>query len=219
MEEGAPSGSHKEVGMSVSLPVLPLRANNNFVVTSSRFFNFGTQLTGKPLGYLNMGIAWVNAVELQFFLNPSEASAYRNIEPKQWAGPDKVSVKYGNPLTSPWQTHSENVLGSGPDDPVPQNQLIRQDVVAFYDSPGPTATMFPKAWPSRIYAVQNFTAWINGTDSAGWTRPLCGVLAWYSVVHIANEHWAAPNVLPNYLPYAGNQSGTGWFSTQTLPPV
>ncbi len=206
--------------MSAQLPVSPLRTGTGLVVTNSRFFNSGVHLTGKQLGYLNMGIAWVNAVELQFQLDPNEASAFKNIVPKQWAGPDKVSVKYGNPLTAPWQIHSESVTGSGPDDPDPGNQVLRSDVIAFYDSPGPTAPMFKAPpWPSRIYAVQDFTAWINGTDTMGFARPLCNVLAWYSIIHLGNEKWMTPSETPSYVPIAGTQSGTGWVSTQTLPPV
>ena len=209
--------------MGGRLPVSPLRINSLSLVTEKRFFYSGTHLTGRELGYFSALGGCFNGVELQFRLDPGQAGAFYNFTPKQWAGPEKVCAAYGkNPLRPVWETTVHDIHGRGPDDPLPENQVIRSDVVAFYDSPGPfvTATYRTReGWPMRLYAIQNFTAWIEGTDASGVFRRLCGVLAWHSVIHVGNENLEHPHNAPRYSKMAGTVAGTGWVSTDTMPPI
>lgn len=192
-------------------------ATGAYVVTAQRPRTSGKGLTGGQLGPVDALTFRMNGVELQFDINPAVASRYRNLRPKQWSGTDAIWVKRGSILGGKWnlKRHSR---GSGEDSPESVNIVTRNKVIAFYDSPGPNVYHFLKSRPSRVHVIQNFTSWIEGAPiSGGPPKRLNEVLAWYSVVSLADENWGKKT--PKWVRFYGNRIGTGWTNTKTHPPV
>jgi hypothetical protein len=127
-------------------------------VTLEGFMSSGTALNGQPLGLHGAGTYMLYGVELRFALNAAP-QRYTNLQPRQWAGPEAVWVKRGNPLQAPWISVSRGA-GSGPDDPLPPSITREPTRIAYFDSPGPDLVGHVAARAgrsSRVYTVQNFT--------------------------------------------------------------
>ncbi|MGW5220860.1 LGFP repeat-containing protein [Nocardia sp. NPDC004085] len=186
-------------------------------VAFREFLNHGVGLVGNQLGEVGVGFVYGNAVELQFAIQPAARLAFGTLRPIQWAGPSVTWVKNGNPATSPWVRYASS-LGEGPDGPEPDNIVSTADVIAFYDSPGPNTVKFFDLRPSRIRAIQNFTAWISGTPALGGPEDrLCPVVAWYSIVDIIDDMWDARAPAPSWRRWQ-SVSALGWGDTSTTPP-
>jgi hypothetical protein len=184
------------------------------------FLNSGLGRTRRALGEVQAGIYITNGVELQFGVDRGIATIYRNLRPRQWAGPESIWIKVGNPLGSPW-TNRHRSDGSGSDDPEPQNILVTTDLVAYYDSPGPSVLSFVQPRVSRIFAVQNFTGWVEGdrVDGRGRSERLCEVVSWHSVISMIDQNWSDPLATQHWqrVRFNGNVSGRGWVDIQWPP--
>jgi hypothetical protein len=166
-----------------------------------------------------VGSYFTQAVELQFDLDPSGFQRYRNLNPIQWSGPEAIWLKDGNPLFSPWQPIHQS-QGTGFDKIEPQNIKRQGNVIAYYDNPGPSMISYFDRRPSRLYVVQNFTGWIVGEPLTGGSpQRLCDVVAWYSVIHLADGNWGKKDALPDWQRMYGDRSGTGWADPNKPPSV
>src|SRR3954465_1041200 len=93
----------------------------------------GAGRTGRSLGPTATLTYIQNGVELQFEVTPDVLQSYRNLRPRQWAGPGAVYKKQGGPpLGTPWATASRS-QGSGADDPLPNNIQTNANLIAYYD--------------------------------------------------------------------------------------
>ncbi len=184
-----------------------------------RFLNTGTGIVGHRLGEVDVLAYRMNGVELQFQIDPSALSQYRNLRPVQWLGPDVVYAKRGSPLTSPWQT-IRRASGNDWDNPESANVVRQGNIIAYYDSPGISLTGYMGTPTSRLHVIQNFTGWVVGDPiSGGGVQRLCEVAAWYSVVSLVNPNFDDPNAPPAWHRFSGNSSGTGWRDTSTPPEL
>ncbi len=173
------------------------------------FLNSGTSLLNRQLGPIETMIYMQNGVEIQFQLDPGVLTKFRNIRPRQWAGPDGIWIKQGNPLSAPWQPSPDLRSGSGPDDPLPESQEIRGAQVIYDDAPGPDLTKHSEN--SMLHVVQNFTGWVEGVPVAGGAaQQLCEPLAWFARVTGANFNWSTPGAVPSWQRPGPNDSGRGW---------
>lgn len=190
-------------------------------VTFLQFLNAGSGVTRRQLGSVGVGSVYGNGVELQFRIPPSVRQQYRNIRPTQWSGTEAIWVRRGLPLEGEWQSHRQS-LGAGLDDPSSQNIVAQNNLIAYYDSPGPdilVGYLLHNA-PSRLYSVQNFTGWIVGEPvKGGGTRQLCPVVAWYSVVDLVNMNWEHPENPPQWQRLGDSRAGQGWAATNTPPSI
>jgi hypothetical protein len=176
-----------------------------------KFLNSGSGLTKCPLGEVGMGTYIQNGVELQFEANSSALKNYRNIRPVQWAGSDSIWIKQKNPLTQTWQESHQSQC-SGPDDPLPDFIARQGSIVAYGDSPGPNMVKHFKN--SRVCAVQNFTGWILGEPLKGGSpQKISEVVAWHSIVSLANTNWSEPDKTPSWQRTTDNRSAIGWADT------
>ena len=185
------------------------------------FLNSGSGVTGGTLGPVGAGGVYGNGVEIQFSIPQAVRRQYRNIRPTQWSGTEAIWVRSGAPLMGKWQIHRQGP-GTGLDDPLAPNIVSRNDLVAYYDSPGPDvfARYLLHNPPARVYAVQNFTGWIIGEPvTGGGAQRLCPVVAWYSIVDLANVNWENPGKTPQWQRLGDSRSGQGWAATNTPPPI
>ncbi|NJN36219.1 MAG: hypothetical protein HC794_03125 [Nitrospiraceae bacterium] len=191
-------------------------------VQFAQFLNEGTGMVGRQLGHVDVGTFMMNGVEFQFSVTEKAQHEYRQLRPRQWAGPEAVWVKYGNPLTARWEQVSRN-NGRGRDDPEQESIVTRADRVAYFDSPGPNLTGHAAHRPpsSRIYVAQNFTGWIEGEPSRGGpAERLCDVVAWHSIVSLANMNWnnnSQDAGTANYQRIHPNVTRLGWTDVATPP--
>jgi hypothetical protein len=184
-----------------------------------RFLNEGTGITGRELGPTGLLTFMMNGVELQFTISEKARREYRNLRPVQWAGPEAIWVKYGNPISGAWQTVSRS-LGTGSDDPMPESVATRPDMIAYYDSPGPNLTGHLSLRPSRIHAVQNFTGWVVGEAvTGGGMQRLCEVAAWHSVICLGDSNWNDHQQPAIYSRIYPSGSGTGWTNASEPPSI
>lgn len=184
-----------------------------------RLQNEGNGLTGYNLGPVSALVGVMNGVELQFILDIEVLQRYKNLAPRQWSGTDAIFIKDGPVIGGKWRKVA-HTLGGGQDNPV--TKVIRKDnIIAYYDSPGPNVALIGKDRPSQIYVVQNFTAWIVGYPIKGSSTEerLSEVIAWFSVVNIADSNWSGQNTTPKWERVSGNETGTGWKDTSILPPI
>ncbi|MGW5152446.1 hypothetical protein [Rhodococcus koreensis] len=186
-------------------------------VRAGRLINSGSGQLGNPLGFHGVGWHFTNGVEVIFDLDPGAAAYFSGLQPRQWSGPEAEYFKTGHPAFSPWQTKLRGP-GGGADDPLPQNQRVTDKALIFYDSPGPSA--FGHRGHTWIYAVQNFTCWVEGRPKMGGaTRRLTEVLSWHSVISVVNPDAAGDAGDPGrYTETSLTRSGTGWVATD-LPNV
>jgi hypothetical protein len=200
-------------------------------VSFSILLNQGVGITGKQLGpeQISAGIDWylVNSVELQFVIDPSIYNYYTDLKPIQWAGPDIVWARFGDPFLEQWQLMSQK-YGSGADGPLQHTIYKGLAIIAYYDQPGPNITNsafrrkigpdFPYGnWPTRVFAIQNFTCWIVGSPITGGPAVrLCEVASWHSVTDFIGLPILGP--FPSWGPMPGNRTGVGWVDTNILPP-
>lgn len=179
----------------------------------------GLGLTQRPLGRISLLTFQQNGVELQFSILSDVYQRYKNLRPTQWAGTEVIWAKQGPIFTGTWRkVHSSQ--GTGSDDPDPINVVKQNNVIAYWDSPGPNLASYLKDHPSRIYVVQNFTAWIVGEPVAGGVaEQLCEVVAWHSAVSIVDAAWDNPKAKPYWQAVSGYQAATGWGDTSKPPPI
>lgn len=184
-------------------------------VQFKQFLNEGVGVLGRPLGEVTGWSVIMNAVELQFTIQPAAHLFFRDLRPIQWGGPEVVWIKQGNPVTANWIRHRSS-NGIGADGPDPNNVARAGDVLAYYDNPGPDTAFFRDNRPSRIRSIQNFTGWVAGTPLAGGPEiRLCPVAAWYSIVDIYDEAPDAPQ--PRWSRWQSTTS-LGWADTSAAPP-
>lgn len=175
------------------------------------FLNTGVGLTGRPLGPTAAFLFIQNAVELQFEIDPSVHATHRDLRPMQWAGPEAVWVKQGDPGTSAWSLLNSND-GAGADAPAPENVFSSPATIAYYDAPGPNLTMFLAPRCSRAWIVQNFTGWVVGDPVAGGdTERLSEVASWHSILNLADMAW--DTTAPDWQRFAGSGAALGWVDT------
>lgn len=189
-------------------------------VTFLRFLNSGSGVTGRTLGPVNAGTVYGNGVEFQFSIPPGARQQYRNIRPTQWSGTETIWVRRGSPLGGQWQIHRQGP-GTGLDDPLAPNIVNQNNLIAYYDSPGPDVLTryLLRNPPSRVYTVQNFTGWIVGEPvTGGGAQRLCPVVAWYGVVDLVNTNWETPGGMPQWQRLGTSHSGQGWAVTNA-PPI
>jgi hypothetical protein len=181
-------------------------SNVNFL----RFLNSGTGLTKRPLGMNTFLLYMMNGVELQFEANRSAMNSYRNIQPLQWSGPESIWIKKGDIFTQQWSNISQR-QGNGSDNPEPESIAKEGYKIAYADDPGINIRSHGKN--SRVYVVQNFTGWIDGSPkNGGSSKRLSEVLSWHSIISLFNSNWENPNITPSWQIF-NNQSGLGWRST------
>lgn len=184
-----------------------------------RFLNSGTGRTGKTLGELPVAIYFTNAVELQFSVDPGIGAIYRNLRPRQWSGPESIWIKTGNPLQSQW-TLRHRSQGSGADDPERENIVVAPDVVAYYDSPGPSVFSFVSPRVSRVHVVQNFTGWVEADRvREGRSERTCEAVSWHSVISLVDQNWSDTQATQQWVRISGNGSGVGWAPIEPPPAV
>ncbi|MGF6414018.1 hypothetical protein OKW37_005753 [Paraburkholderia sp. MM5482-R2] len=184
------------------------------------FLNQGSGLTGKPLGPTPSAAGFLYGIEIQFRFDSTSFPTIGVFRPAQWAGPQAVWVKTGNPITSTWANALNDPAGSGPDDPLPQAIFRGPGVVAFYDSPGPILTSLGKPGFSRYVAMANFTASVKGDPSAGGqAQRVCQDIAWHYIVSLGNENWTSPTATPRWTFIAGTEAGVGWVDINNPPAV
>lgn len=188
-------------------------------VRFQQFLNTGSGRTGRSLGEVQAGLYIMNGVELQFRVDRGIGAIYRNLKPRQWAGPESIWVKTGSPLQSPW-TLRHRSQGSGADDPEPQNILVATDLVAYYDSPGPSVMSYVSPRVSRVFVVQNFTGWVDGDRVRdGVSERTCEVANWHSVISLVDQNWSDPQATQDWARVSGNRSGLGWVDIGTPPAI
>lgn len=192
----------------------PLRGATGFAgpnyKCSPRFLNSGNGLLKMgELGAHWLSIYMVNMVELHFQIPLPVFSQYQNIKAKQWQGPEGVWVKQGNPITQPWSVVTQD-QGQGADDPKPDFVYMKDNLVAYADTPGPS--MVAHQHNSRVHVVQNFTGWVEGVPlQGGQPQRICEVVAWYSVVSVLNANWDNADAgVPDWQFMQDTKSGTGW---------
>jgi hypothetical protein len=180
--------------------------------------NTGTGLTGNRLGGISTGVIFANAVEIQFRFDFSSFPGFR-FKPVQWAGPDAVWVKRGDPLSATWDSPVSHPAGTGPDDPLEDVIFRGPNVVAFYDSPGPYVYELGAGNFSRYVVMFDFTASVVGDPMPGGaTQRVCQDIAWHSIVSLANLNWNTPDAGPNWNIISGSEADIGWVDI-TKPPV
>jgi hypothetical protein len=181
-------------------------SNVNFL----RFLNSGTGLTKRPLGMNTLLLYMMNGVELQFEANRSAMNNYRNIQPLQWSGPESIWIKKGDIFTQQWSNISQR-QGNGSDNPEPESIAKEGYTIAYADDPGINIGSHGKN--SRVYVVQNFTGWIDGSPKTGGSsKRLSEVVSWHSIISLFNSNWENPKSTPSWQIF-NNQSGLGWRST------
>ena len=175
-------------------------------------------LTGHQLGGFPLLTFFVYGVELQFAVPESVRNGYQNLAAKQWSGTEAIWLKKGPVLGGKWsQVHKSN--GNGADDPDSSNVIRGKSIIAYYDSPGASTTRYFDRHPSQIYAVQNFTGWIEGEPISGGTaKHLCKVAAWYSAINIVDGNWGVSGKWPDWQFVSGTRANTGWENTDVPPP-
>jgi hypothetical protein len=188
-------------------------------VRFKQFLNQGSGVTRRPLGQVTSLTYFQNGVELQFTVDPSVKTGYRNLRPLQWAGTESIWVKDGPVLGGKWRKYKSGP-GTGSDNPESVNVVSTGTVIAYWDSPGPNVASFLAMNPSQIYVVQNFTGWIAGDAVSGGkvAERLCDVAAWHSVINLGNTAWSTKNAVPKWQRVNGSRSGTGWVDP-LVPPV
>jgi hypothetical protein len=186
-------------------------------VDFQKFLNTGEGLLKKSLGFSNAGMFVLNAVEIQFSVTRIARQNYKNLRPAQWSGPESIWLKKGSPLSDKWENvHSGP--GTGSDDPLADNILLADDVVAYYDAPGPNVTKYLNDRPSWIHVVQNFTGWVVGESvRGGQTENLCDAAAWHSVISVVDQNWAEKDKTPFWQKVLMTRSGTGWADIMHPP--
>lgn len=186
-------------------------------VSDQRLETNGESLTGEKLGPVDVLTYRMNGVEAQFDLNAAAVRRYHDLRPRQWSGTEAIWIKRGDILGGKWELKSQS-RGAGDDSPLPENVLIKKNVIAFYDSPGPNVAGYLASRPSRIHVIQNFTSWIEGKPRKGGPpERLNEVLPWHSVVSLADENWGKKT--PKWVRVHGNRAGTGWADTKKHPQV
>ncbi len=180
----------------------------------------GTGRTGRTLGPTATLTFIQNGVELQFSVTSDVVQQYRNLQPRQWSGPEAIYKKQGGPpLGTPWQRVLSG-QGTGADDPYPQNILVQPNLVAYYDAPGPQMTGYTGNGVSWLHVIQNFTGWVEGTPATGGAPVrLCEVAAWYSIVSIVDANWQNPAGPPDWQRMTFNKTGTGWTDIGVTPAL
>ena len=187
-------------------------------VVLASFGTQGTALSGRALGPLSVGGYFENWVELRFSIGDADKH-FKHLAPRQYSGTEALWIKRGNPITTPWVNLASGP-GSGWDNPLAPSITRQAGTIAFTDSPGPNVGVLVASAagrPSRVYSVQNFTAWIEG-QGPGRAEPISPVVAWYSVVHIADRNWNDSTAPPDYVHQYGSGAGQGWRPT-TAPSI
>jgi hypothetical protein len=189
-------------------------------VTFTKLMTSGVGQTKRSLGPNKLVGFFLNAVELQFSVDPSVRGAYTSLVAKQWSGPEAHWVKRGSPLGSPWLRVASTA--GGPDDPDPNNVADLGASIAYFDSPGPSPGSARYANATRINVVQNFTGWIEGKSRAtGKMEILCDpVVAWFSVVDIVNGNWDGSSGASSAWDFISlTTTGLGWHDATNQPVV
>ncbi|WP_375494031.1 hypothetical protein [uncultured Nostoc sp.] len=184
---------------------------------SEHFLNTGIGLTGTQLGSRQVMTYIQNGVELQFEIDLAIFNQFHNFRPLQWAGPEAVWIKQGNPLTEQWQSLRQDSVGDSWDNPLPPFVFKQDNLVAYADTPG--ISLGPHAHNSQVHVIQNFTGWVVGEPvNGGNSEKLCQVMAWHSVISLANFNWNSSDAKPSWQLMRDNQSGLGWVDI-SKPPV
>lgn len=197
---------------SGSFAVAPQASNPSAAACAQSFHKEGTGLTKQQLGRI-ASYVFATGIEIQFAYNfASSFPNVHNIRPSQWAGPESLWIKKGNPLETNWLSHKQDLVGAGPDDPLPDFVFKNGNVVAFYDSPGPTVPVLNSlpGGTSRLVSKQNFTATVVGEPPAGGLQHLCTDIAWHSTVSLVNAEgqWT----------FLGDtDAGIGWVDVSKPP--
>lgn len=187
-------------------------------VRFSKFLNEGKGRLKKDLGFLEAMFYRMNGVELQFTISQDIRDKFSRIRLTQWSGPESIWIKEGDVLTGKWRKIKSGP-GTGSDDPMPENILFAEEIIAYYDSPGPNVTMFQSQNPSRIFAIQNFTGWIQGEKKPDWFENLCHPVGWHSVVSIVDTEWTEDKShIPKWKAFPDNRSGLGWVNINDPVP-
>jgi hypothetical protein len=204
-----------------------------FAVTFTKLLKNGTGLVRRPLGELQLatGVAGgavdfflMTAVELQFSVDQIATKGYTKLTPKQWAGPEAVWAKKGPVLEAAWtrQPVSNKSPADDPDPglvatqpmPVPMPLLL-----AYYDSPGPPVRAFTSQGFSRVYVVQNFTAWIEATPPIGGNpHKISEVWSWYCITNMVNPGWEEKDPA-KWVHLPGGRVDTGWADINSAPTL
>lgn len=197
----------------------PAHQQQSSEVVLESFNTQGTALSGRALGPQFIAGYFENWVELRFSIGDADKHL-KDLAPRQYSGPEAVWIKRGSPISATWVNLSSGP-GTGWDDPMAASITRRGDRIAFTDSPGPNiGVMMASATgpPSRVYCVQNFTAWIEGRRSgAGRAEPVSPVVAWYSIVHIADRNWDNAAAPRDFAHQYGSGAGQGWRPTSAPP--
>jgi hypothetical protein len=192
-------------------------ANINFF----KFLNQGSGVMGRSLEPVRALDYWLTPVEIQFSVGAVTFDQYRSLRPVNWSGTDAIWFKSGDPLSSPWQLYSKS-RGIGSDGPEAANTFIGRDLVAYYDNPGLPLRKIRGIGPSVtwVWLAQNFTGWVEGEPIRGGTAErLCDVVAWWSIVSVANSNWQGPLQSEDWNFTSGTDSGTGWTDTSKAAPI
>jgi len=170
-------------------------------------------LTGRALGPLAILTYLMNAVELQFAIDPAARKIYKKIRPVQWAAPD--SIRYRKDRSDPsWIVHSRR-NDDQPDNPDPANSVDKGGVVAFYDSPGLDVAKFSGHDLWRLFVVQNFKSYVVGDPvKGGPTETLCDIVCWCSITSLFNSNHNIDPV-PKWERGEGNRAAMGWADIDT----
>jgi len=216
--EGSLVGMYSSLAQSIT-PMVHRRVDEQVQMYSAvqrAFQAGGTQASGDLESRLNASIGGGSALapEVRAFMEPRFGADFSSVR----VHTGSEAVQMNDPLTSPWRTIVRSP-GMGWDNPVPESVVSRDNIIAYYDSPG-INILLPDAMnpTSRLHSVQNFTGWVVGEPrSGGGVRQLCDVAAWYSVVSLVNPNFDNPDARPAWNRFYGNRSGTGWANTSTPP--
>jgi hypothetical protein len=176
---------------------------------------------GRPLEPVYAVGFWLRPVELQFSVGPGMFDQYRNLRPVNWSGTDAIWFKSGDPLSSPWHLYRKSG-GIGLDGPEQGNAFVGMGLVAYYDNPGLHLSKIHEIGPNVtwVWLAQNFTGWVEGQPIRGGpAERLCDVVAWWSIVSVANSNWQGPVQSEDWNFTTGTDAGTGWTNTSKAAPV
>lgn len=188
--------------------------------TFSQLAYSGVGMTKRTLGPSNVLGFFLNAVELQFAIDPTIRGNFSAFRARQTSGAEVHWVKRGSLLGSPWLKVGS--ASGGPDDPDPNNVADLVSTIAYFDSPGPTPGNSRYAGATRIQVVQNFTGWIEGKSAASgnFVSLTDSPASWFSVVDIANGNWdGSSGDQPSWTFTAATTAGAGSRDTANAPAV
>jgi hypothetical protein len=190
-------------------------------VTFKSFRNKGSGHLRQALGNVVAATCYTTAMEIAFRIPADIQKKYEDLTARQWAGPDVIWKKTGDPLASSWIIVGRSTSGANhDDDPESESIFSTTDGMGYFDSPGPDVSKYIGQQISRLHVIQLFTGWIQGTPvSGGDPKRLCPVVSWYSRVSIGNYNWQDREAIADWDFFAPSGSGLGWLDLKNPPAV